>query len=137
MIRRPPRSTRTDTLFPYTTLFRSVVRRGRRSTVLDEDGVVAEEIGVLERGHNTLIQVDVADEERLDPKVPQDCIEVRIPEAAEPMLGHVDVGVARIQAIDDLRTPAADPQDLGAGARDRAAEVHGIANFVEIGRANV
>src|SRR3546814_2066710 len=30
MIRRPPRSTRTDTLFPYTTLFRSPaeVRRG-------------------------------------------------------------------------------------------------------------
>src|SRR3546814_1025409 len=26
MIRRPPRSTRTDTLFPYTTLFRSGVR---------------------------------------------------------------------------------------------------------------
>src|SRR3546814_956609 len=29
MIRRPPRSTRTDTLFPYTTLFRSVSRRAR------------------------------------------------------------------------------------------------------------
>src|SRR3546814_1255861 len=28
MIRRPPRSTRTDTLFPYTTLFRSGVLRG-------------------------------------------------------------------------------------------------------------
>src|SRR3546814_5190704 len=27
MIRRPPRSTRTDTLFPYTTLFRSVGAR--------------------------------------------------------------------------------------------------------------
>src|SRR3546814_10670895 len=27
MIRRPPRSTRTDTLFPYTTLFRSSGRR--------------------------------------------------------------------------------------------------------------
>src|SRR3546814_2855227 len=27
MIRRPPRSTRTDTLFPYTTLFRSAARR--------------------------------------------------------------------------------------------------------------
>src|SRR3546814_13363482 len=25
MIRRPPRSTRTDTLFPYTTLFRSTI----------------------------------------------------------------------------------------------------------------
>src|SRR3546814_5954816 len=29
MIRRPPRSTRTDTLFPYTTLFRSGRRRRR------------------------------------------------------------------------------------------------------------
>src|SRR3546814_8316307 len=28
MIRRPPRSTRTDTLFPYTTLFRSYVDLG-------------------------------------------------------------------------------------------------------------
>src|SRR3546814_801998 len=27
MIRRPPRSTRTDTLFPYTTLFRAAARR--------------------------------------------------------------------------------------------------------------
>src|SRR3546814_15061873 len=38
MIRRPPRSTRTDTLFPYTTLFRSVVsvyfvRRSSTNTV--------------------------------------------------------------------------------------------------------
>src|SRR3546814_1286229 len=31
MIRRPPRSTRTDTLFPYTTLFRSQVTIVNRS----------------------------------------------------------------------------------------------------------
>src|SRR3546814_8719101 len=31
MIRRPPRSTRTDTLFPYTTLFRSVLVGGRQA----------------------------------------------------------------------------------------------------------
>src|SRR3546814_11217040 len=31
MIRRPPRSTRTDTLFPYTTLFRSRLRAGQRA----------------------------------------------------------------------------------------------------------
>src|SRR3546814_13171707 len=31
MIRRPPRSTRTDTLFPYTTLFRSPCWRCRNS----------------------------------------------------------------------------------------------------------
>src|SRR3546814_6979123 len=30
MIRRPPRSTRTDTLFPYTTLFRSLRPRARQ-----------------------------------------------------------------------------------------------------------
>src|SRR3546814_5207524 len=30
MIRRPPRSTRTDTLFPYTTLFRSAASAGPR-----------------------------------------------------------------------------------------------------------
>src|SRR3546814_13273810 len=35
MIRRPPRSTRTDTLFPYTTLFRSAVRAGIDEAVDD------------------------------------------------------------------------------------------------------
>src|SRR3546814_9695562 len=32
MIRRPPRSTRTDTLFPYTTLFRSAAPRRASSS---------------------------------------------------------------------------------------------------------
>src|SRR3546814_627815 len=32
MIRRPPRSTRTDTLFPYTTLFRSLSVRRAETT---------------------------------------------------------------------------------------------------------
>src|SRR3546814_20594863 len=35
MIRRPPRSTRTDTLFPYTTLFRSA---GAKLALLAEQG---------------------------------------------------------------------------------------------------
>src|SRR3546814_13059993 len=35
MIRRPPRSTRTDTLFPYTTLFRSAVGVSERDRLLD------------------------------------------------------------------------------------------------------
>src|SRR3546814_16913385 len=40
MIRRPPRSTRTDTLFPYTTLFRSngVTRAIRAQYVVLSDG---------------------------------------------------------------------------------------------------
>src|SRR3546814_14272630 len=36
MIRRPPRSTRTDTLFPYTTLFRSPI--GAQCRVRHSDG---------------------------------------------------------------------------------------------------
>src|SRR3546814_17553164 len=38
MIRRPPRSTRTDTLFPYTTLFRS---QGRLNLIGMDDYVAA------------------------------------------------------------------------------------------------
>src|SRR3546814_3552137 len=40
MIRRPPRSTRTDTLFPYTTLFRS-------QPLLDQIGIARAAAGAL------------------------------------------------------------------------------------------
>src|SRR3546814_16677020 len=43
MIRRPPRSTRTDTLFPYTTLFRSRASGGLQW--------LADAIAGFERGH--------------------------------------------------------------------------------------
>src|SRR3546814_1938271 len=61
MIRRPPRSTRTDTLFPYTTLFRS----GLRAHPLDGraihgfgvvDGVVAETAGERSEEHTSELQ---------------------------------------------------------------------------------
>src|SRR3546814_12088959 len=59
MIRRPPRSTRTDTLFPYTTLFRSDVLAapglephqcacdvpGRPERLVQGDGVLHGELG--------------------------------------------------------------------------------------------
>src|SRR3546814_15237590 len=59
MIRRPPRSTRTDTLFPYTTLFRShdllvgVMARGNARSLRRHVGAPAEQattgrIGELE-----------------------------------------------------------------------------------------
>src|SRR3546814_2292774 len=54
MIRRPPRSTRTDTLFPYTTLFRSRVAKpfldklglDRLDLYLDPDMSLARSMGV-------------------------------------------------------------------------------------------
>src|SRR3546814_332982 len=45
MIRRPPRSTRTDTLFPYTTLFRSVT--GPYAKAILEDALGAPEGSVV------------------------------------------------------------------------------------------
>src|SRR3546814_11210977 len=38
MIRRPPRSTRTDTRFPYPTLFRSAARRADEEMILGDLG---------------------------------------------------------------------------------------------------
>src|SRR3546814_2172915 len=55
MIRRPPRSTRTDTLFPYTTLFRS--RRFQRGLDL-HIGVVPLVVGVVGAGRPVVMDLD-------------------------------------------------------------------------------
>src|SRR3546814_2950558 len=52
MIRRPPRSTRTDTLFPYTTLFRSTKTLGPRAAQLFT------ELNELRRSTFTLADVE-------------------------------------------------------------------------------
>src|SRR3546814_10298450 len=44
MIRRPPRSTRTDTLFPYTTLFRSRLKDSEDGIIVDPDAKLEEEL---------------------------------------------------------------------------------------------
>src|SRR3546814_14019819 len=43
MNRPPPRSTRTDTLFPYTTLFRSVLRIDRPDRLVVRPNIVEEQ----------------------------------------------------------------------------------------------
>src|SRR3546814_16949237 len=62
MIRRPPRSTRTDTLFPYTTLFRSPV--GGDVAAQGRDLVP---VAAGDRGDGRRVErhtVDAADEDR-------------------------------------------------------------------------
>src|SRR3546814_16875840 len=46
MTRRPPRATRTDTLFPYTTLFRSLGALDRVTACYDRRGLVTVEAGI-------------------------------------------------------------------------------------------
>src|SRR3546814_21074472 len=73
MIRRPPRSTRTDTLFPYTTLFRSVVDDDRRPACgVGVEGVPrfrnGGDVDKLVGGVGRAFQIDAADTtERLRP----------------------------------------------------------------------
>src|SRR3546814_20453668 len=45
MMRPPPRSTRTATLFPYTTLFRSSLLRRRRAGIAERGGPFPGEVG--------------------------------------------------------------------------------------------
>src|SRR3546814_645269 len=47
MIRRPPRSTRTDTLFPYTTLFRSTLEDLHPFNVLNPRGLVGKILNIV------------------------------------------------------------------------------------------
>src|SRR3546814_9771749 len=102
MIRRPPRTTRTDTLFPYTTLFRSLpgddrsagavigdARGGVEFEQFDQRGVPGDRRGNLDEA---LLDVErarqrlrIADDEWPDP-------------AGEPRGAATDAGV-----IDDLR----------------------------------
>src|SRR3546814_4044183 len=60
MIRRPPRTTRTDTLFPYTTLFRSITRDENE----DLGGVAEAVIAVGNPAHGVVRDVVEEDEQQ-------------------------------------------------------------------------
>src|SRR3546814_2745688 len=63
MLRRPPRSTRTDTLFPYTTLFRSHQALFRNIATRGAGTLAA---GALEADVDLLHRGDAGGERRLD-----------------------------------------------------------------------
>src|SRR3546814_18249494 len=71
MIRRPPRSTRTDTLFPYTTLFRSrggverFVAEGARVVIADIDAEAGEALAASLGDAAAFQQTDVTDDDQV------------------------------------------------------------------------
>src|SRR3546814_9285151 len=68
MRRRPPRSTRTDTLFPYTTLFRSAVKSFK---TLDDMGEISGKAVLVREDLNVPMKDDlVTDDTRLRAAVP-------------------------------------------------------------------
>src|SRR3546814_13086099 len=102
MIRRPPRSTRTDTLFPYTTLFRSVeVAHQALGVLADRPTVHADALRVGRSPGEVEHQV-VGHRERRDQPVALAVLgDVRDPEldhasrVGEGDVGHVQLAASR------------------------------------------
>src|SRR3546814_7124589 len=134
MIRRPPSFTRTDTLFPYTTLFRSPGERWAIHGVGLVDGVVAEAAG---EGFRQQHQVGVA-VQRCD----QVAVVVAVAGGVVPAGGtlherdskvlHVDVPGVAVGAASAAGSAPDYPRPSG---QNLAAEA--CPEPVEIGRAHV
>src|SRR3546814_4530542 len=124
LIRRPPRSTRTDTLFPYTTLFRS-----HEVVVMHPDGVgflqeglqaVGEErVDALVAGPGALGElgkVEPVVKQRPERRVGEaDVVLVVVP------LGEIDGGVGDLAGFGDGRLAIVVRRDLAAPAEPGAA----------------
>src|SRR3546814_5939389 len=136
MIRRPPRSTRTDTLFPYTTLFRSPVQ------LAAPEIVVAVGVPGLDRVDVPRIAVAVfihAEEEQpvLDDGAGRpDVGLVERAVVATPAIALVD-GAVPVELVIPCRCPGRRLQgDLGARMEFVAARARpGVDDPTEIGRA--
>src|SRR3546814_17225020 len=126
MIRRPPRSTRTDTLFPYTTLFRSTI-----------DAVLAGGMAWLSGGAQPQplpeLPLGRRGRDRADPR-PVDRAALH-PDAPHP---------AGQGATDPRRRPAKPPRQKGHADDGRADDLDfadhlgaAVDGLLEIGRAHV
>src|SRR3546814_7223994 len=113
MIRRPPRSTRTDTLFPYTTLFRSLITRKSRGDLVD----------TFCQTHCQLPDFQFAKVRRAHlafPKSPCPAVAVPSPESPVPSPAVVRLGPgSRINSINLLKSPAT---SCGPGLASRTEE---------------
>src|SRR3546814_20642003 len=99
MIRRPPRSTRTDTLFPYTTLFRS------REFGDQHFARGGEEAAAAQRAQHALPAVGIARQRPVEPEIVD--VHMRIELALVGKLEHVDLAGGEL-ALGRLRRPIVD-----------------------------
>src|SRR3546814_17162827 len=117
MIRRPPRSTRTDTLFPYTTLFRSKV------AVLYEPGldqVVAQGMKVVlgfPKAYGPYAFSSITARKGVDPKAAQGVVN-----GMELALRYMQTNVDDTVAIAKQEFPTLDGKIVEAAVRRLIAE---------------
>src|SRR3546814_11149186 len=107
MIRRPPRSTRTDTLFPYTTLFRSAEGAGAV--------VFAMEAEVVERWQRMCLAVGGL--LQLGLHLPDKAVA----HLAQPLVGS-QLGPVRLRHLEDRGHAAGAAQIGRASCRERGCQ---------------
>src|SRR3546814_10229135 len=114
MIRRPPRSTRTDTLFPYTTLFRS---RAGESGLFEHQvptfGIHAHRVAIAELPGQDLRRQRILQlllDRALERTRAVDRVEADVAEQVERLVRHLDADAALGQAL--LKPAHLDPGDL-------------------------
>src|SRR3546814_8397482 len=127
MIRRPPRSTRTDTLFPYTTLFRSSSRRPSMnigSIKQNDAGIFVGKIATL----TIAMTMALREVQSSNPKAPK--YEVLAPSASRAWV--------RVGALFELFSDGTGDSFLNGKIEDPslAAPLY-ISAFRQIGRAHV
>src|SRR3546814_8956299 len=122
MIRRPPRSTRTDTLFPYTTLFRSGHRRGDVGKALLEDLDGLDDLELLARAGRAgdHVHAAVAQAQRLQ-DVEADLHLLHRIGGERHADGVADAGPQQV-AHADRRLDGAAPEAAGLGDAARSEE---------------
>src|SRR3546814_10341949 len=122
MIRRPPRSTRTDTLFPYTTLFRSQL--------------LADAAGADEADDRRGPDVDLEAQQRVAGEVRQDLRDDAVADLVEP--GAAGGADALQRLVIDVLVDLGEQLAEGAGGMDGDGQQSGQrADADEIGRAPV
>src|SRR3546814_21012611 len=102
MIRRPPRSTRTDTLFPYTTLFRSAPRRRYSWEIEEEQAALDAQAAAAERDQfETRAAHDVPVLWHRDDDAPETVVVLPFtrPPDARPPAGNSDRGDCRRRPV--------------------------------------
>src|SRR3546814_16766407 len=97
MIRRPPRATRTDTLFPYTTLFRSAA---------DAESFFHEGVPVLGDEVEARVTADCAAQDRVVPVhrelgLVEELVGVLTDRVGEPATGQLPLGLRVVEQPGD------------------------------------
>src|SRR3546814_14299769 len=120
MIRRPPRSTRTDTLFPYTTLFRSTALKdivAHRTQLLTDYQNAA-----WAARYRRLVDAVAAAEARATPG--KDALSIMVARNFAKLMSYKDeYEVARLHADPAFRQQLKDAFEDGAKLRDRKSVV--------------